>query len=161
MVKLKKVFSIIVLAFLLVCMNGCTFNQKSAVLEVVLNDIACNDAHSFFKDYSVHGDTVDFYCSLTIKNNSQQKKTFMIEADFEVDYNNGFITEKTLSGYDKSTKLKVFAIEPNTTTVFEDVCFSVTKGLSCDKKNDRLLPKINIKEVTVRDDLNVCTGITY
>lgn len=158
---MKKIFSIVICVLLLIYINGCAFNQNNPTLEVVLDDVAYNDVHSFFKDYSVNENTIEFNCFLAIKNNSQFKKTFAIEADFETDYNSGFITEKTLSGYDKSTGLKVFAIEPNTTTVFENVCFSAPKGSSCNKKNNRLLPKIKIREVTVSDDSNVCTGITY
>ena len=105
--------------------------------------ISIDTNESFYSDYSVKGDKVYIYCTVFIKNNSQNEKNVMLNALFDNDVETGLLKESVLKGYDIDRQTEVFELIKGVNKL-EVVFIGEFAGTA--QKHDRLLPQIKIIE---------------
>ena len=99
---------------------------------------------SCFSDFKIENDKVYIYCTLYIDNKSDTEKVISLTASFEEDVENGLLKEALASGYSLDESTQEFQLEKGENQL--DVVF-VGEYAGVDKKNDRLLPDIEITEI--------------
>lgn len=104
------------------------------------NKIVVDNDKSYFDDFNINSDTVNFNYTLTLKNKSNNKINFKICGIFSEDYSSKLINQESLYAINSKDESYVFSLNGN-----EEKTFNVTfKGeFGGNKtKNDRNLPKL-------------------
>ena len=107
-------------------------------------DIKLNEEKSYFSDFKIENDKVYIYCTLFIENKSDTEKVISLKASFEKDVENGLLKEALVSGYSLDESTQEFQLQKGENQL--DVVF-VGEYAGADKKQDRLLPDIEITEI--------------
>ena len=107
-------------------------------------EIELNEEKSFFSDFKIENNKVYIYCTLFIENKSDTEKVISLKASFEKDVEIGLLKEALVSGYSLDESTQEFQLKKGENQL--DVVF-VGEYAGVDKKNDRLLPDIEITEI--------------
>lgn len=100
---------------------------------------------SYFNDFMIEDDTVTFYCTLSIQNETDETKTVKLHGDFTGDYESGLILEAKLHAFDPQSGDTTFLLLPGENQL--SIAFSGRYGGETSQKQNRLLPEITINEV--------------
>ena len=130
---MKKTLSIL----FVLCMVLSLFSCQAKVIEL-------NEEKSFFSDFKIENNKVYIYCTLFIENKSDTEKVISLKASFEKDVETGLLKEALVSGYSLDESTQEFQLKKGENQL--DVVF-VGEYAGVDKKNDRLLPDIEITEI--------------
>ena len=134
---MKKILAFLCIFCMILSMFSC--QAKDVNLDVVLNE-----EKSYFSDFKIENDKVYIYCTLFIKNKSDTEKVISLNAFFEKDVELGLLKEALVSGYSLDESTQEFQLKKGENQL--DVVF-VGEYAGVDKKNDRLLPDIEITEI--------------
>ena len=107
-------------------------------------EIELNEEKSYFSDFKIENGKVYIYCTLFIENKSDTEKVISLKASFEKDVEIGLLKEALVSGYSLDESTQEFQLKKGENQL--DVVF-VGEYAGVDKKNDRLLPDIEITEI--------------
>ena len=107
-------------------------------------NVKLNEGKSYFSDFKIENDKVYICCTLFIKNKSDTEKVISLNASFEKDVELGLLKEALVSGYSLDESTQEFQLKKGENQL--DVVF-VGEYAGVDKKNDRLLPDIEITEI--------------
>ena len=107
-------------------------------------NVKLNEGKSYFSDFKIENDKVYIYCTLFIENKSDTEKVISLKASFEKDVENGLLKEALVSGYSLDESTQEFQLQKGENQL--DVVF-IGKYAGADKKQDRLLPDIEITEI--------------
>ena len=121
----------------IVCMMLSLFSCQAKNVEL-------NEEKSYFSDFKIENDKVYIYCTLFIENKSDAEKVISLNASFEQDVENGLLKEALISGCSLDESTQKFQLKKGENQL--DVVF-VGEYAGVDKKNDRLLPDIEITEI--------------
>ena len=127
----------ILVLFCMLCMMLSLFSCQ-------VKDIKLNEEKSYFSDFKIENDKVYIYCTLFIENKSDTEKVISLKASFEKDVENGLLKEPLVSGYSLDESTLEFQLQKGENQL--DVVF-VGEYAGADKKQDRLLPDIEITEI--------------
>ena len=130
---MKKTLSIL----FVLCMVLSLFSCQAKEIEL-------NEEKSFFSDFKIENNKVYIYCTLFIENKSDTEKVISLKASFEKDVEIGLLKEALVSGYSLDESTQEFQLKKGENQL--DVVF-VGEYAGVDKKNDRLLPDIEITEI--------------
>ena len=130
---MKKILAILCMLCMMLSLFSCQ-----------TEDIKLDKEKSFFSDFKIENDKVYIYCTLYIDNKSDTEKVISLTASFEEDVENGLLKEALASGYSLDESTQEFQLEKGENQL--DVVF-VGEYAGVDKKNDRLLPDIEITEI--------------
>ncbi len=98
--------------------------------------------HNFY----IEGDKVYIVCGVTVRNNTDTKIAYSLEAISEDDYNSGLLKSEKLEGYDETIENNIFSINGKEVQTFIVVFVGEHGGYP--RKKDRLAPEIVIHEIT-------------
>ena len=127
-----------ILAFLcILCMMLSMFSCQA-------KDVKLDEEKSFFSDFKIENNKVYIYCTLFIENKSDTEKVISLNASFEKDVEIGLLKEALVSGYSLDESTQEFQLKKGENQL--EVVF-VGEYAGVDKKNDRLLPDIEITEI--------------
>ena len=98
---------------------------------------------SWFSDFEVVGEQVNFYCFLRLKNTGEQAQTVSIYGSFDADVHGGLVAESRLLAHDTSDLRETAFYVPAGTEIDVKVVFSGTFAGTA-VKHDRLLPELEI-----------------
>ena len=130
---MKKILAILCMLCMMLSLFSCQ-----------TEDIKLDKEKSCFSDFKIENDKVYIYCTLYIDNKSDTEKVISLTASFEEDVENGLLKEALASGYSLDESTQEFQLEKGENQL--DVVF-VGEYAGVDKKNDRLLPDIEITEI--------------
>ena len=122
----------------------CIVCMMLSLFSCQVKDIKLNEEKSYFSDFKIENDKVYIYCTLFIENKSDTEKVISLKASFEKDVEIGLLKEALVSGYSLDESTQEFQLKKGENQV--DVVF-VGEYAGVDKKNDRLLPNIEITEI--------------
>ena len=130
---MKKTLSILFVLCMMLSLFSCQ-----------VKEIELNEEKSFFSDFKIENNKVYIYCTLFIENKSDTEKVISLKASFEKDVEIGLLKEALVSGYSLDESTQEFQLKKGENQL--DVVF-VGEYAGVDKKNDRLLPDIEITEI--------------
>jgi hypothetical protein len=147
--KIKKMlpFSLF-LCFLLALSSLIIYFQKR--IESPFQDLSKSETvflvseKSFFHNFTVIEQTVEFRCYLTLVNTSNDIKSVYLYAYSSKDKNR-LVEDGKLFAVDEENKMVLFTIPPQKTIIFKNVYFKGKFG-GKESKFDRLLPDILVVE---------------
>ena len=126
--------SLMILLCLFLC---CCQTQEATALRI--------KEESYFDDFVIEDETVTFYCTLSIQNETDETKTVKLHGDFTGDYESGLILEAKLQAFDPQSGDTTFLLAPGENRI--EIAFSCRHGGRTNQKQNRLLPEISITEV--------------
>lgn len=132
---MKKTFVALLLLACLLCAACKTTPDVS--------DIVVQKESSWFSDFEVVGDRVNFYCILCLKNTGKADQTISIYGNFDDDVRGGLVTEGRLLARDTSNPRATAFYVPGGTEISVKVVFTGTFAGTAEK-HDRLLPTLEI-----------------
>ena len=121
----------------------CIVCMMLSLFSCQVKDIKLNEEKSFFSDFKIENNKVYIYCTLFIENKSDTEKVISLKASFEKDVEIGLLKEALVSGYSLDESTQEFQLKKGENQLA--VVF-VGEYAGVDKKNDRLLPDIEITE---------------
>lgn len=131
----KRIYcSLMILLCLFLC---CCQAQETTALRI--------KEESYFNDFVIEDETVTFYCTLSIQNETDETKTVKLHGDFTEDYESGLILEAKLQAFDPQNGDTTFLLAPGENRF--EIAFSCQQGGRTNQKQNRLLPEISITEV--------------
>lgn len=107
------------------------------------SDVAVQKDGSWFSDFEIVGDQVNFYCFLRLKNTGEQAQTVSIYGSFDADARGGLVTESRLLAHDTSNPRSTAFYIPAGEEIDVKVVFTGTFAGTAEK-HDRLLPALEI-----------------
>lgn len=116
----------------------CCKSQQTANLKIV-------EDKSNFSDFVIKKETVIFYCTVSIRNDTDGLKMIELHGDFTEDYESGLIQDARLQAFDPQSGDTTFLLLPGENQL--SIAFSGTYGGETSQKQNRLLPEITITEV--------------
>ena len=122
----------------------CIVCMMLSLFSCQVKDIKLNEEKSYFTDFKIENNKVYIYCTLFIENKSDTEKVISLKASFEKDVEIGLLKEALVSGYSLDESTQEFQLKKGENQL--DVVF-VGEYAGVDKKNDRLLPDIEITEI--------------
>lgn len=138
---MKKII-IIVFSILIIVMIYMIISLSGNRIEVIKNK-------SYFDTFEIEDDETSIYCVLSIKNNSNEKISFSINADFEKDYESGLVTDRVITGIWEESGERVVTLNAGEELLYKKIVFK-SQNNGCDVKNSRNLPKIEISEKKIQ-----------
>lgn len=139
--KFKNVTCLLLIICLL-ALPSCSATYEAVDIEIV-------EDKSFFSDVKEQDGYVYYYCTLTLKNNTNELKSFRLEGVFGDEYEKGIITAEKCYGVTFDGESDIISIKPNGETEYLEIVFVFEKNESYTEtplKENRLLPEINIVE---------------
>lgn len=133
--KKRIICSLMFLLCLLLC---CCQSEQAANLKLV-------EDKSFFNNFVIKEETVTFYCTVSIQNDTEELKMVELYGDFTEDYESGLIQNARLKAYDPQSGDSTFLLSPGENQL--RIAFSGRYGGETSQKQNRLLPEIIIIEV--------------
>lgn len=124
-----------ILLCLLLC---CCQSEQAANLKLV-------EDKSFFNNFVIKEETVTFYCTVSIQNDTEELKMVELYGDFTEDYESGLIQNARLKAYDPQSGDRTFLLSPGENQL--SIAFSGRYGGETSQKQNRLLPEITIVEL--------------
>ena len=143
-VKMKKIFYILLSMLIIVCVISIAAFLCIENLSLSQEDLEIlTKQNSGIKNFYIENEKVYIVTGITIKNNTDDDKKFLVIAESLEDYESDLITTPVLQGYDESLSTKEFFINGNETKIF-NVIFVGTHGTN-NQKADRLIPKLSVQ----------------
>lgn len=133
--KKRIICSLMILLCLLLC---CCQSEQAANLKLV-------EDKSFFNNFVIKEETVTFYCTVSIQNDTEELKMVELYGDFTEDYESGLIQNARLKAYDPQSGDRTFLLSPGENQL--SIAFSGRYGGETSQKQNRLLPEITIVEL--------------
>ena len=127
-------FVMILLCFFLCCCQS----QQATDLKLV-------EDKSFFNSFVIKEETVTFYCTVSIQNDTNDLKMIELHGDFTEDYESGLIHEDILQAFDPDSGDTTFLLSPGENRL--RIAFTSRHGDGSTQKQNRLLPEISITEL--------------
>lgn len=130
---------ILCFVMILLCLFLCCCQSQQAT------DLKLVEDKSFFNGFVVKNETVTFYCTVFIQNDTTELKMVELHGDFTEDYESGLIREAMLQAFDPQSGDTTFLLSPGESQL--KIAFSCRHGEETSQKQNRLLPKITITEL--------------
>ena len=130
------------LGILMLALPSCSATYEAEDIEIV-EDESCLARVAEQDGY------IYYYCTLTLKNNTNEKKSFKLEGEFPDEYKKGIITAEKCYGVTVGDESDTISIQPNGELELTEVVFVFEKNESYTGealKENRFLPEINIVE---------------
>lgn len=124
---------------LFVCLFLCCCRSDQAANLKLVED------KSFFNNFVIKVETVTFYCTVSIQNDTEELKMVELYGDFTEDYESGLIQDARLQAFEPQSGDTTFLLLPGENQL--SIAFSGTYGGETSQKQNRLLPEITINEV--------------
>lgn len=121
---------------------SCSANYKSLDIEII-------EEKSFFSDAKEQDGYVYYYCTLTLKNNTNEKKNIKLEGLFPEEYKKGIITFDKCYAVTVDGESDIVSIAANSEIEQLEIVFTCKKSQNytgTTLKENRLLPDISIIE---------------
>lgn len=130
---------ILLIAMLVLILNGCTSKEYSKGIESVLY---VKSEYSYFSDFYIIDEKVIFRCHVCIENETGEEQTVSLIGGFDEDVQGGLVEEEYIIGtHIKNRDNTGFILLPGSNTI--DVDFVGTYA-GIPQKQNRLLPEIII-----------------
>ena len=136
-VDMKRSILCFILIFLLIFLCSC-YPEQTTELKII-EDKSC------FNDFVIESETVTFYCTVFLQNDTAEPKMVELHGDFTEDYESGLIREALLQAYEPQSGDTIFLLSPGENHL--RIAFSCLHARETNQKQNRLLPKITITEV--------------
>ena len=107
------------------------------------SDVVVQKDGSWFSDFEIVDDQVNFYCFLRLKNTGEQAQTVSIFGNFDADVRGGLVTESRLLAHDTNDPRATAFYIPAGTEIDVKVVFTGAFAGTAEK-HDRLLPALEI-----------------
>jgi len=137
-----KAIKLFCLFLCLMMLPSCSATYEAADIEI-LEDESCLARVAEQDGY------IYYYCTLTLKNNTNEKKSFRLEGRFPDEYKKGIITAEKCYGMTVEGESDTISIQPDGELEYTEVVFVFEKNESYTGealKETRFLPEINIVE---------------
>jgi hypothetical protein len=98
---------------------------------------------SFYNDFYIEGEKVYIECKITIKNNSNNERSFKLHGDFKEDVQLGLLKNENLIGYRQDLNTTEFTVDKKSKQFFTVTFIGDFAGNN--KRYNRNLPKIRVE----------------
>ncbi|MBQ6431435.1 MAG: hypothetical protein IJJ99_06150 [Oscillospiraceae bacterium] len=134
MKRLKRTICVLLLLCIAASVAACASDKCCVVLR---------KEDSWFSDFEVVGDRVQFKCLLCLKNTADRAQTVSVYGNFDEDVRGGLVKESRLLAHDTSEPMRTAFYISAGAEISVEVTFTGTFAGTMEKQ-DRLLPELEI-----------------